>query len=133
MLLDFEPRLRDTVPILLKMREGRLALEKAVDSGDAELIAMCAFHLRRTMKGAPAPPPAPGTSNANNPAETVDAGADTAFVRLVLGYPTAAAMLASYARATGSEEESLLLALLTGGARYVDAGMVGVRCDPCGW
>ena len=29
LLLDFEPRVRDTVPILLKMREGPLALEKA--------------------------------------------------------------------------------------------------------
>ena len=28
LLLDFEPRVRDQVPILLKMREGRLALEK---------------------------------------------------------------------------------------------------------
>lgn len=50
MLLDYEPRVADQVPILLKMREGRLALEKALDSGDTELIFMCLMHLRRAMK-----------------------------------------------------------------------------------
>ena len=50
MLLDFELRVGDQVPILLKMREGRLALEKACDSGDTELIYMCLMHLRRALR-----------------------------------------------------------------------------------
>lgn len=36
-LLDHESRASDQVPLLLTMKEDRLALEKAVDSGDTDL------------------------------------------------------------------------------------------------
>lgn len=36
-LLDYEPRASDQVPLLLSMKEDRLALQKAVDSGDTDL------------------------------------------------------------------------------------------------
>ncbi|THH00476.1 hypothetical protein EW026_g2060 [Hermanssonia centrifuga] len=36
-LLDHEPRSSDQVPLLLSMKEDRLALEKAVESGDTDL------------------------------------------------------------------------------------------------
>lgn len=36
-LLDHEPRASDQVPLLLAMKEDRLALQKAVDSGDTDL------------------------------------------------------------------------------------------------
>lgn len=36
-LLDNEPRAEDQVPLLLSMQEDRLALAKAVDSGDTDL------------------------------------------------------------------------------------------------
>ena len=36
-LLDYEPRASDQVPLLLAMKEDRLALQKAVDSGDTDL------------------------------------------------------------------------------------------------
>lgn len=36
-LLDHEPRAEDQVPLLLSMQEDRLALAKAVDSGDTDL------------------------------------------------------------------------------------------------
>jgi hypothetical protein len=36
-LLDHEPRASDQVPLLLSMKEDRLALVKAVDSGDTDL------------------------------------------------------------------------------------------------
>ncbi|KAH8987853.1 vacuolar assembling/sorting protein VPS16 [Lactarius akahatsu] len=38
MLLDHEPRASDQVPLLLLMKEDRLALQKAVDSGDTDLV-----------------------------------------------------------------------------------------------
>ncbi|KAG8725757.1 hypothetical protein FRC11_001556, partial [Ceratobasidium sp. 423] len=39
MLLDYEPRPGEQVPLLLQMKEERLALIKAVDSGDTDLGA----------------------------------------------------------------------------------------------
>jgi vacuolar protein sorting-associated protein 16 len=36
-LLDHESRASDQVPLLLTMKEDRLALAKAVDSGDTDL------------------------------------------------------------------------------------------------
>lgn len=36
-LLDHELRASDQVPLLLMMKEDRLALQKAVDSGDSDL------------------------------------------------------------------------------------------------
>ncbi|KAH9962881.1 vacuolar assembling/sorting protein VPS16 [Russula dissimulans] len=38
MLLDHESRASDQVPLLLMMKEDRLALQKAVDSGDTDLV-----------------------------------------------------------------------------------------------
>lgn len=36
-LLDYEPRASDQVPLLLNMKQDRLALAKAVESGDTDL------------------------------------------------------------------------------------------------
>lgn len=36
-LLDHEPKASDQVPLLLSMKEDRLALAKAVESGDTDL------------------------------------------------------------------------------------------------
>lgn len=43
-LLDYEPRASDQVPLLLSMKEDKLALTKAVESGDTDLGAY--FDLR---------------------------------------------------------------------------------------
>lgn len=40
MLLDYEPRAADQVPLLLQMRQDKVALVKAVDSGDTDLGRM---------------------------------------------------------------------------------------------
>ncbi|KAB5594660.1 Vacuolar protein sorting-associated protein [Ceratobasidium theobromae] len=40
MLLDHEPRPGEQVPLLLQMKEDRLALIKAVDSGDTDLVLL---------------------------------------------------------------------------------------------
>lgn len=37
MLLDYEPRAQDQVPLLISMRQPERALEKAIESGDSDL------------------------------------------------------------------------------------------------
>ena len=53
MLLEFEPRAADKVPLLLKMRAVDLALSKAIDSGDTDLVYLVLLHLKRTYVGWP--------------------------------------------------------------------------------
>ncbi|KDQ58687.1 hypothetical protein JAAARDRAFT_57575 [Jaapia argillacea MUCL 33604] len=48
-LLDHEPRASDQVPLLLNMKEDRLALTKAVDSGDTDLVYHVLLHLHKSM------------------------------------------------------------------------------------
>ncbi|KAL1696024.1 Vps16, C-terminal region-domain-containing protein [Schizophyllum commune] len=48
-LLDHEPRASDQVPLLLTMKEDRLALEKAVDSGDTDLVYQVLLHLHKRL------------------------------------------------------------------------------------
>jgi hypothetical protein len=139
MLLDYEPRVQDQVPILLKMREGRLALEKALDSGDPELAYMCLMHLRRALKiggdavgeeqgfdgegeGGKKPPAKPPAAAAA--AAAGGAGSDAGFLKVVYGYPAAVSLLAAYARAADPE---LLLQLYIGAGRFVEAGHALLR------
>ncbi|KAG8885848.1 hypothetical protein FRB98_001561 [Tulasnella sp. 332] len=49
MLLDHEPRAADQVPLLLTMKEDTVALTKAIDSGDTELVYTVLLHLQRHM------------------------------------------------------------------------------------
>ncbi|KAJ7269847.1 vacuolar assembling sorting protein VPS16 [Mycena rebaudengoi] len=48
-LLDHEPRASDQVPLLLTMKEDRLALVKAVDSGDTDLVYHVLLHLHKRL------------------------------------------------------------------------------------
>ncbi|KAF7325790.1 putative vacuolar protein sorting-associated protein 16-like protein [Mycena kentingensis (nom. inval.)] len=48
-LLDHEPRASDQVPLLLSMKEDRLALIKAVDSGDTDLVYHVLLHLHKRL------------------------------------------------------------------------------------
>ncbi|KAJ7634891.1 vacuolar assembling/sorting protein VPS16 [Roridomyces roridus] len=48
-LLDHEPRAADQVPLLLSMKEDRLALLKAVDSGDTDLVYHVLLHLHKRL------------------------------------------------------------------------------------
>ncbi|CCL98206.1 uncharacterized protein FIBRA_00200 [Fibroporia radiculosa] len=48
-LLDHEPRASDQVPLLLSMKEDRLALVKAVESGDTDLVYHVLLHLQRRL------------------------------------------------------------------------------------
>ncbi|GJE94839.1 vacuolar protein sorting-associated protein 16 [Phanerochaete sordida] len=48
-LLDHEPKPSDQVPLLLNMKEDRLALAKAVESGDTDLVYHVLLHLQRRL------------------------------------------------------------------------------------
>lgn len=48
-LLDFESQAADQVPLLLEMKEDRLALTKAVNSGDTDLIYSVLLHLQKSL------------------------------------------------------------------------------------
>ncbi|KAF4618727.1 hypothetical protein D9613_010167 [Agrocybe pediades] len=48
-LLDYEPKGSDQVPLLLAMKEDKLALVKAVDSGDTDLVYHVLLHLRKRL------------------------------------------------------------------------------------
>ncbi|KAK8870008.1 hypothetical protein IAR55_000578 [Kwoniella newhampshirensis] len=49
MLLDHEPRAAEQVPLLLQMKEDKIALTKAVDSGDTDLVYQVLLHLRSSL------------------------------------------------------------------------------------
>ena len=49
LLLEREVRAREQIPLLLHMREHRLALHKAVESGDTDLVYQVLFALQRTL------------------------------------------------------------------------------------
>ncbi|KAF8966570.1 vacuolar assembling/sorting protein VPS16 [Flammula alnicola] len=48
-LLDHEPKGSDQVPLLLDMKEDKLALVKAVDSGDTDLVYHVLLHLHKRL------------------------------------------------------------------------------------
>ncbi|KAH9941720.1 vacuolar protein sorting-associated protein 16 [Epithele typhae] len=48
-LLDHETRASDQVPLLLSMKEDKLALEKSVESGDSDLVYHVLLHLQKRM------------------------------------------------------------------------------------
>ncbi|KAI0712429.1 vacuolar protein sorting-associated protein 16 [Earliella scabrosa] len=48
-LLDHETKASDQVPLLLSMKEDRLALTKAVESGDTDLVYHVLLHLQKRL------------------------------------------------------------------------------------
>lgn len=48
-LLNFEPRAGKQVPLLLNMEEDTVALDKAIESGDTDLIHFVLFELKRKL------------------------------------------------------------------------------------
>ncbi|XP_054028421.1 vacuolar protein sorting-associated protein 16 homolog [Dryobates pubescens] len=45
-LLEYEPRSGEQVPLLLKMKRSKLALSKAIESGDTDLVYTVVLHLK---------------------------------------------------------------------------------------
>ncbi|KAF1996789.1 vacuolar protein sorting-associated protein [Amniculicola lignicola CBS 123094] len=48
-LLNYEPRAGKQVPLLLGMKEDNIALDKAIESGDTDLIYHVLLHLRKKL------------------------------------------------------------------------------------
>uniref|UniRef100_A0A4W3IMZ5 Vacuolar protein sorting-associated protein 16 homolog n=1 Tax=Callorhinchus milii TaxID=7868 RepID=A0A4W3IMZ5_CALMI len=48
-LLEYEPRSGEQVPLLLKMKRSNLALHKAIESGDTDLVYTVVMHLKNEM------------------------------------------------------------------------------------
>ncbi|CAG8549141.1 13771_t:CDS:2, partial [Cetraspora pellucida] len=48
-LLDYEPRAADQVPLLISMQEDELALIKAIESGDTDLVYLVMLHFKRKL------------------------------------------------------------------------------------
>lgn len=77
-LLNHEPRAGKQVPLLLNMEEDELALDKAVDSGDTDLVFFVLLHLKKKLPGA-------------------------SFFRMINNRPVASALVESSARAQDRE------------------------------
>jgi hypothetical protein len=48
-LLNYEPRAGKQVPLLLNMKEDNIALDKAIESGDTDLVYHVLLHLRKKL------------------------------------------------------------------------------------
>ncbi|KAF2646353.1 vacuolar protein sorting-associated protein 16 [Massarina eburnea CBS 473.64] len=48
-LLNYEPRAGKQVPLLLNMKEDNIALDKAIESGDTDLIYHVLLHMRKKL------------------------------------------------------------------------------------
>ncbi|KAG0268380.1 hypothetical protein DFQ27_006874 [Actinomortierella ambigua] len=48
-LLDYEPRAGDQVPLLISMQQDELALVKAIESGDTDLVYLVILNLKRKL------------------------------------------------------------------------------------
>ena len=98
-LLNHEPRAGKQVPLLLSMEEDEIALDKAIESGDSDLIFYVLLHLKRKL---------PLSS----------------FFRVINTRPTATALIESTAH---SEDASLLKDLYYQDDRRLDGSNVFVR------
>lgn len=77
-LLDHEPRAGEQVPLLTQMGEQERALDKAIESGDTDLVYLVLFHVWRQ-------------------------GDFKELVRVVAGRPLASELFVAYCRATDPE------------------------------
>ncbi|KAK4231474.1 putative vacuolar protein sorting-associated protein 16 [Podospora fimiseda] len=104
-LLNHEPRAGRQVPLLLSMEEDELALDKAIESGDTDLVYFVLYQLRRKL-----------------PLAT--------FFRVINSRPTATALVEASARVgdgDGYEDTALLKDLYYQDDRRLDGASVFVR------
>ncbi|CAE7578096.1 VCL1 [Symbiodinium microadriaticum] len=100
MLLDMEQHAADQVPLLLSMQEEELALSKAVNSEDTDLIYLTLIHLERSRPDA------------------------EAFYRLVHAHAEAANLLKIYYRNKATAgDRALLHNMLMYSRSYYEAGV----------
>lgn len=98
-LLNYEPRAGKQVPLLLQMEEDQIALDKAIESGDTDLIFSVLLHLRKKLPLA-------------------------AFFRAINNRPVAVALVESSAR---SQDEDLLKDLYYQDDRRLDSANLYLR------
>jgi len=104
-LLNHEPRAGRQVPLLLSMEEDELALDKAIESGDTDLVYFVLHQLKRKM-----------------PLAT--------FFRVISSRPTATALVEAAARDSdgdGLEDAALLKDLYYQDDRRLDGAGVFIR------
>ena len=104
-LLNHEPRAGRQVPLLLSMEEDELALDKAIESGDTDLVYFVLHQLKRKLPLA-------------------------SFFRVISSRPTATALVEASARDSdgqGHEDMALLKDLYYQDDRRLDAAAVFVR------
>ena len=128
LLLDKEPSAAFRVPILLRMRERRLALEKALESGDGDLTHLVIATLRKACAaegeagaGIGAGGDGEDGSSGGGGAPGVDPqDSDAVFLRVILAYPAAVDSTVAWARAT--QDSALLVKTLLAAGRWAAAG-----------
>lgn len=98
-LLNHEPRAGKQVPLLLSMEEDEIALDKAIESSDSDLIFFVLLHLKKKLPLA-------------------------SFFRVINGRPVATALIESSAE---SEDAELLKDLYYQDDRRTDGANVFVR------
>ncbi|KAK6592168.1 hypothetical protein H4I96_12028 [Botrytis cinerea] len=98
-LLNHEPRAGKQVPLLLSMEEDEIALDKAIESGDSDLIIYVLLHLKKSLPLA-------------------------SFFRVINTRPIATSLVESSAR---TEDSSLLKDLYYQDDRRVDGANVFIR------
>lgn len=98
-LLNHEPRAGKQVPLLLSMEEDEIALDKAIESGDSDLVFFVLLQLKSKLPLA-------------------------SFFRVINGRPVATALIESSAQ---SEDSELLKDLYYQDDRRVDGANVFVR------
>lgn len=108
-VLDKEQHPGAQIPVLLEMNEEELALQKAINSGDYDLIYFTLVHLE-------------GRVRPNNPSSLDN------FFRIVLLYPEAANLLRIYYRnKISAQDRSPLHKLLVYGKNFQEAGNAAVN------
>ena len=104
MILDLEQHAADQVPLLLDMQEEELALQKAINSEDTDLIYLVLIHLERSRPDM----------------ET--------FFRLIHAHPEAANLLKMYYRnKVTTSDRSILHNLLMYNKQFLEAGLAAIN------
>lgn len=99
LLLELESNPSDQVPLLLSMNEDELALQKAITSGDTDLIYLTLIHLEKSQ---------PNTE---------------IFYNLISNYPEAVNLLKIYYQRKGISNNPMLSTLLLHNRNYYEAGV----------
>ena len=100
-LLDLEQNPADQVPLLLSMHEEELALQKAISSGDTDLLHIALLHLERSRRDD-----------------------ESSFYKLVLSYPEASNLLKVYYRnKITPADRSLFHNFMLHSKNYLEAGI----------